>query len=61
MNTSKFLFFLGSIVVITFGTIVFIKNSNDHKECRNLTEYSVSKDGTKIKAEKHICKEKFNF
>ena len=61
MKKNRFLIFLGSLCILTLGTIIFINVENDHKECRKVTEYSVSKDGTKVKTEKHICKEKFSF
>lgn len=61
MKAKQFFIFLGSLFIITLVTIVFITYENDHKECKNSIEYSVSKDGTKIKTEKHICKERFNF
>ncbi|MCX8523058.1 hypothetical protein OF897_03875 [Chryseobacterium formosus] len=61
MKAKQFFIFLGSLFIVTLGTIVFITGENDHKECKHISEYSISKDGTKIKTGKHICKERFNF
>lgn len=61
MKAKQFFIFLGSLFIVTLETIFFITGENDHKECKYILEYSISKDGTKIKTEKHICKERFNF
>lgn len=50
-----------SIFLITIGSVVFMKTENDHKECSQKIEFSIGKNGEKIKTERHICKEKFNF
>lgn len=50
-----------SIFLITIGSVIFMKTENDHKECSQKIEFSIGKNGEKIKTERHICKEKFNF
>lgn len=50
-----------SIFLIAIVLLIFMHYENDHKDCKNSTEYSVLKDGTKIRTEKHICNERLNF
>ena len=40
--------------------IIFIKYSNDHKECETKTEIAFGDNDEKIVSEIHVCKEKFN-
>jgi len=61
MKKSTFLFIISGIFVFTIGSLLIIKNKNDHKECSTVTQYSVGINGEKIKTEKHICKETWNF
>lgn len=61
MKKSTFFLTIISIFVITIGSVVFIKYENDHKECSQNIEFSIGENGEKIKTERHICKEKFNF
>lgn len=61
MKKSTFVFTIISIFVITIGSVIFIKYENDHKECSQKVEFSIGENGEKIKTERHICKEKFNF
>jgi hypothetical protein len=58
-NKSKVILFC--IVVLAIGSYWFIKDSNNHKECSTVKEYSTDKNGNQVATEKHICKEKYNF
>ncbi len=41
--------------------ILFIKDSNDHKEFTEIQEIKNSDNGTTaVTTDKHVCKEKFN-
>lgn len=61
MKKSTFFLTIISIFVITIGSVIFIKYENDHKECSQKIDFSIGENGEKIKTERHICKEKFNF
>jgi hypothetical protein len=53
-----------SFVVILFLIMasVFIKNSNDHRECSQIQETKTLNNGsTVVRTNKHVCKEKYNF
>lgn len=56
----KSIVILSVLVLGTIGTIVFINNSNDHKECSTTVEQTKDVDGNVVMTEKHICKEKYN-
>ena len=47
-------------VIITCISIVFIKLSNDHIECKTIKEDIHYVDGSKVSKMKHVCNEKFN-
>ncbi len=47
-------------IVISVVAIIFIRQSNDHKECGTQTEITYSNNGEKMVSEIHICKESFN-
>lgn len=51
----------GTLIVATVSTIMFIRISNDHKECQTNTTQATNEDGTVVTTEEHICKERFNF
>lgn len=57
----KFLMLFSVLVLITIGSLLFIKNNNDHKECSTEIVHSKDAEGNSISTEKHICKEKYNF
>jgi len=57
----KTLITISVLVLVVFGSIIFIKNSNDHKECSTSIEHSKDADGNDITTENHICNEKYNF
>lgn len=61
MSKTKFLITLIGIVIITVSILIFIKNSNDHKECSTEIKISKNNKGEKVKVEKHNCKEKYSF
>ena len=61
MKKSKFIAVIIGITILTISTLTFIRLSNDHNECLNETVFSKNKMGEKIKIEKHVCKEKYNF
>ena len=48
------------LILGLISSIIFIRNSNDHKECSTSVEYSKDADGNDITTKKHICKEKYN-
>ncbi len=53
-----------SFVVILFSvmTLLFIKTSNDHKECSQIEETKTLNNGSiVVTTNKHVCKEKYNF
>lgn len=53
-----------SFIVILFAimALVFIKNSNDHRECSQVKEIKTLNNGsTVVRTNKHVCKEKYNF
>ncbi|MDB9755661.1 hypothetical protein OAB20_05190 [Winogradskyella sp.] len=50
---------LTAICVSVMG-IIFVKHSNDHKECEIKTEIAFGDNDEKIVSEIYICKEKFN-
>lgn len=56
-----FLVVFVTLICITIGSLLFIKKNNDHKECDTQIVYTKDSDGNTITAEKHICKEKYNF
>jgi len=57
----KTLITISVLVLVVFGSIIFIKNSNDHKECSTSIEHSKDADGNDITTDNHICNEKYNF
>ena len=61
MNTKTTKIIIISSLIIGFGLAYFIYVSNDHIECQTVTEYKTEENGTKIKTERHICKEKYSF
>jgi hypothetical protein len=48
------------VVLISIVAIIFIKKTNDHKECDSNTEITYENNGEKIVSEIHLCKEKYN-
>ena len=54
---------LGLVILITVFVVsyVFIKSSNDHKECGTVVNTVKDKDGNIVTVSKHNCKEKYNF
>lgn len=54
---------LGSFIFITVFVVsyIFIKSSNDHKECATVIDRVKDKDGNIVTVSKHKCKEKYNF
>ena len=55
------IFILGLILVATISALTFIHFSNDHEECFTEISTKIDSNGTAVKEEKHICKEKYNF
>ena len=51
----------GTLIVATVGTIMFIRFSNDHKECHTATKQVTDAKGNSITIQEHVCKEKFSF
>lgn len=58
---SKIVLGIGTLIVVTISTIMFIRNTNDHKECETTISQTTNDDGTVVTTEEHICKERFNF
>jgi preprotein translocase subunit YajC len=57
-KTVLFSFVLISIVVMV---LLFIRDSNDHKECSEIQETKALANGSKVvTTNRHVCKEKFN-
>ncbi len=61
MSERKFVVLITSILIITVSTLIFVRNNNDHKECTNEITILPNNKGEKVKVDKHICKEKYNF
>lgn len=61
MNKLKLIMVISGIVILTISILTFIRLNNDHKECSTETTFSKKNNSEKIKVEKHICKEKYNF
>lgn len=56
----KAIIFTGTLIVATVSTIIFIRFSNDHKECHTTTKQVTDAKGNSVMIKKHVCKEKFN-
>ncbi|MNK07030.1 hypothetical protein D3C87_249360 [compost metagenome] len=56
----KTVIILGTLIVATVSTVMFIRFSNDHKECHNNIKQITNADGITVTTEEHICKEKFS-
>lgn len=52
---------LVAIIVCTVAAVLFIKFSNDHKECFNTTTTKADSKGFLQTTTNHICKERFAF
>ena len=59
-SKAKYLILIISLVVIGFGSYMFVKFSNDHKECSSTQEVTIAQDGSKVVSTKHVCKEKYS-
>lgn len=57
----KALFLIAIIAFATIGAAMFIKVSNDHKECSTITKQVKDADGNTVTVSEHVCKEKANF
>ncbi len=57
----KNILILGLILIGTITALIFIHFSNDHKECDTVTNSLTDSNGTSVKTEEHICKERYNF
>jgi hypothetical protein len=49
------------LLISTIGIILFIKLSNDHKECNQKIEKKLDSNGNTVTTKIHICNEKYNF
>ena len=49
------------LLTITAGALLFIKESNDHKECNDRYESSKDNHGNLVVSKQHICQEKYSF
>ena len=61
MQKNKIIFSFLGVLIILVGVTIFIKNSNDHKECDVVIEPTKDTRGNTVTIKKHICKENFNF
>lgn len=55
---------LSLIAIIAFATIgaaIFIRVSNDHKECSTVTRQVIDAQGNTVTVKEHVCKEKASF
>lgn len=57
----KAVILLGTLIVAAVSTIMFIRFSNDHKECHTTTKQVTDAKGNSITIQEHVCKEKFSF
>lgn len=48
------------ILFLTAFSLIYIKLTNNHKECSYEVSTSLNDKGESVKFEKHVCKEKFN-
>tara|TARA_B100000809_G_C14700776_1_gene374059 strand:- start:275 stop:457 length:183 start_codon:yes stop_codon:yes gene_type:complete len=50
-----------SIISVSVMVLLFIRDSNDHKECSEIQETkTLANESTAVKTNRHVCKEKFN-
>lgn len=49
------------LFISTIGIILFIKLSNDHKECNQKIEKKLDSNSNTVTTKIHICNEKYNF
>ena len=61
MPTKKTLNFIAILLLISLSTVFFIKISNDHKECDQVVNKELDKNGIEVTNEDHVCKEKYSF
>ena len=61
MPTKKTLNFIAILLVISLSTVFFIKISNDHKECDQVVNKELDKNGIEAVKENHVCNEKYSF
>jgi hypothetical protein len=60
MNKAVMLSFV--VILFLIMALVFIKNSNDHRECSQVQETKTLNNGsTVVRISKNVCKEKYNF
>jgi len=59
---NKTIRFSFAIILMSVLAILFVKDSNDHKECSEIQETKTLKNGTTVVVtNEHVCKEKYNF
>lgn len=56
----KAIVLVGTLIVATVSIIMFIRISNDHKECHTTTKQVTNAKGNSVTIQEHVCKEKFN-
>jgi hypothetical protein len=61
MPTKKTLNFIAILLLISLSTVFFIKISNDHKECDQVVNKELDKNGIEAVKEDHVCNEKYSF
>lgn len=61
MPTKKTLNFIAILLLISLSTVFFIKISNDHKECDQVVNKELDKNGIEAVKENHVCNEKYSF
>ena len=61
MPTKRTLIFIAILLVISLSTVFFNKISNDHKECDQVVNKELDKNGIEAVKEDHVCNEKYSF
>ncbi|RWW92332.1 hypothetical protein [Flavobacterium cerinum] len=56
----KAVILLGTLIAATVSTIMFMRFSNDHKECHTTIKRVTNVKGKTVTVQEHVCKEKYN-
>ncbi|MFE3848791.1 hypothetical protein ACFX5D_12535 [Flavobacterium sp. LB3P45] len=61
MPTKNIMIFIVILFVISFLVIFFITSSNYYKECDNVVNKELDKNGIEAAKKEHGCNEKYSF
>lgn len=61
MKKRRFGIFMVVLIAISVSSVIFIRLSNDHKECSTVTIHTIDKENNDLVVQKHVCKEKYSF